>query len=171
MAKLLNKKRFVLITLIVLLMTAVGFSSALLNKGTIQSYNHDTIAKDVPILYPKSVQEVQTLIKDASERNINVRFSGTSHSTSSVILGSGLYIRSENFNRILGIEDSIDGPLVSVESGVKLGDLHEYLSQRATAWALVILSFMGSRSGEFYQLVPTGPRGVTRLFHHKILLR
>lgn len=159
MAKLLNKKRFVLISLIVVLATAVGLSSGSLTKGTILSYNHDTIAKDVPIFYPKSVQEVQALIKDAFERNINVRFSGTSHSTSSVILGSGIYIRSENFNRILGIEDSQEGPVVSVESGVKLGDLHEYLSQKGYSLGFGYPFYYGLSIGG---VLSTGSHGTSR---------
>lgn len=149
-----------LITVSILSVAAVGIASNLQKLGTIQSYNLDTVVHNVPIFYPKTIEEVQSLIKDAHDHHTNVRFAGTSHSTNSTIIGSGIYIKSENFNKILGIEaDSAYGPVVNVESGVKLGDLHEYLAQHGYSLGFAYPFYYGISIGG---LLSTGSHGTSR---------
>lgn len=158
MKKFLGTNKIVVLALSVFSIITVGVTFR--TVGTIQSYNYDVIAPNVPIFYPRTLEDVQALIKDAYNRNVNVRFSGTSHSTNTVILGSGIYIKSENFNQILGIEDNSQyGLVVNVESGVKLGDLHEYLAQHGYSLGFAYPFYYGISIGG---LLSTGSHGSSR---------
>lgn len=128
--------------------------------GTIRSYNWDTEATNVPIFYPRTVVEARSLIREAYQRNVSVRFSGASHSTSPVILGKGIYIKSDYFNHINGIESHPKyGHVVSVESGVKLGDLSNYLAQKGFTLGFAYPFYHGVSMGG---LVSTGSHGTSR---------
>lgn len=155
------KKQFVkyAIGLILLTFATTSVLSQSLS-GNIISYNYETAAKNVPIYYPTSIDQVQNIIKTASQNNVKVRFSGASHSTSSIILGSGIYIKSEKFNRIDGIvNDPQHGPVVQVESGVKLGDLSDYLSERGYSLGFAYPYYYGLTIGG---VVSTGAHGSSK---------
>ncbi len=155
----INKKKLVFFALLIFSLAVIGFDETRKIFGTIRSYNSDIVVNNVPIYYPNKIEEVQSLIKEAVLKNINVRFSGTSHSTNSVILGSGIYIKSDNFNHIFGIEESESGKVVSVESGVKLGELHAYLAKQGYSLGFAYPFYHGISIGG---LLATGSHGSSR---------
>lgn len=156
-----QKKWFVGLVFALLVLGAIGSTAVSpLQTGTVISYNHQTIDKNVLIYRPDTIQDVQELIRDAHTAGKNVRFSGASHSTSSLILGSGIYIKSEKFNHIDGIEiHPVHGPVVQVESGVKLGDLADYLGQHGYTMGFSYPSYFGVTMGG---LTSTGSHGSSR---------
>lgn len=141
----------------------LGVSSVMHAKNEsrdIISYNYETVAKDVPIYFPSTVEEAQSLILRARQNQVQVRFSGASHSTSSIILDTGIYIKSKNMNRILGVkQDPEHGAIVEVESGVKLGDLADYVGEKGYSLGFAYPYYSGLTIGG---LLSTGSHGSSR---------
>ncbi|MEW6057470.1 MAG: FAD-binding protein [Bdellovibrionota bacterium] len=111
------------------LILASGSSMANTPPGY-SSYNDQTECQNpARILAPRNIGELQSIVRQAYASKTRVRFIGALHSTSSLICGTEIVIRSTAFNRILGIERLGDDTVVHVESGVSIGELAEYLDR------------------------------------------
>lgn len=150
-------------SIITILFSLAGFGALAINWKKVEqiaSYNFDTVQSKAQVYYPENLAQAQGLIRKASESQVSIRFSGASHSTSSLILGPGIYLKSERLNRIDGIEmDPIHGPVVQVESGVKLGDLSQHLSQKGYSLGFGYPFYYGVTIGG---LLSTGSHGSSR---------
>ncbi|MFN8847719.1 MAG: FAD-binding protein [Bdellovibrionales bacterium] len=155
----INKK----LTIIFLTLLVSGLGTlAISSKKTeqIASYNFDTVQKNAQVFYPENIQQVQNLVKNAYHSETPIRFSGASHSTSSIILGPGVYLKSQRLNKIGEIKlDRVHGPTVEVESGVKLGDLSKYLSEKGYSLGFAYPFYYGVTIGG---LLSTGSHGTSR---------
>jgi len=148
---------------IVVVSTALGISGVISGvvRGDIISYNFETVAKNVPIASPTNLNEVQNLIKTAARNGNKIRFSGASHSTSSLILGQGIYLKSDRLNRIHGIKVLPGvGPVVEAEAGVRLGDLANYLATRGFSLGFAYPFYHGVTIAG---LISTGSHGSSRM--------
>lgn len=136
------------------------FSEKFQNRD-INSYNYETVAKNVLVYSPASIQEAQALIRSSARTRTHVRFAGASHSTSSILVDNGIYISNEKMNRILGLEiDPVHGPVVRVEAGVKPGDLANYLAEQGYSLGFAYPYYAALTMAG---LVSTGAHGSSRM--------
>jgi FAD/FMN-containing dehydrogenase len=154
--------RLLTVWLLVLLLstidaTAAGEKSDLI----IRSYNHQTVeTRDSSRIYhPHTVEEIQAILIEANSEGRKIRAAGENHSTSSVILGDGDYIRTSQLNKIGLIETDGTNTFVTVESGVKLGHLSDYLATKGFSLGFAFPAYRGLSIGG---LVATGSHGSSR---------
>lgn len=127
---------------------------------TISSYNGETTQNNAQVYYPSNVGEVQTIIRNALKTGQKVRFSGSSHSTSSLILGPGVYVKNSSLNKIIGLKKKgANGAIVEVESGVKVADLVDYLEKHGYSLGFAYPYYNGLTIGG---LLATGSHGSSR---------
>ncbi|MFN8792155.1 MAG: FAD-binding protein [Bdellovibrionales bacterium] len=131
-------------------------------RAVLQSYNgqtHDESSR-LQIVYPRNLDELRQAIQQAVIAGRQIRMSGASHSTSSIILGdTSYYIKSTYLNRIGPVEKIGSDWFVSVEAGVLLGDLSEHLARQGLSMGFAFPAFRGLTIAG---LVATGSHGSSR---------
>lgn len=131
------------------------------SRGAVVSYNQQTLDANAKIYVPENVEVLQNfLITTSKQPEIKVRVAGTSHSTNSMILSDGIYISTEKLNRIGDIETRGSEAFISVQAGVKLGDLSEYLNTRGYTLGFAYPAY---RDMTIAGLLSTGSHGSSRL--------
>ncbi|MFN8792154.1 MAG: FAD-binding protein [Bdellovibrionales bacterium] len=130
-------------------------------KEPVQSFNHETVHQNALVFSPTTLQELQDVIRTVANRGQKVRLAGASHSITSIIRSDGVYVRTLNLNRIKGLGTTPSGEhFVTVESGVKLGDLYEYLAARGLTLGFAFPYYQGLTIGG---LLSTGSHGSSRV--------
>lgn len=76
---------------------------------------------------PTKIEDIQAIVKHASEQNQKVTVVGAMHSTTECTIGSGVIIDMRNMSRILSVDK--DNLTVSVQAGVSLHQLCEHLKE------------------------------------------
>lgn len=126
------------------------------------SYNDATLEtrSQQTVLMPRNLEQLVAIIKAAKEKGEKLRPSGVGHSTNSIILGeSPNYIRTNNLKRIGEISTYNGKDVVTVESGVTLGELTEHLAEKGFSLGFGFPAFRGLSIGG---LVATGSHGTSR---------
>lgn len=129
--------------------------------GPIRSYNGQTQENrsNALVAEPASLEELQAFIRSAAEQKLTVRASGASHSVSSIILSDDAYIRTTKLQKIEDIEVTPSGTFITVEAGVRLGDLSEHLHKRGYSLGFAFPAYRGLTMAG---LVATGSHGSSR---------
>lgn len=83
------------------------------------------------IFYPKSLKELQHIVREAHLFNINIHAFGTGHSWSNLVPTSGFLINTDHLNALL--EVNLEKKQVRVEAGIKLHDLNTILDEHGLA--------------------------------------
>lgn len=81
--------------------------------------------------YPKNLQELKDIVKEAREKKVNVRAVGSGHSWSNLVPTSGYLINTDNLNRLLSVDKA--KKQVRIEGGMKLHQLNEILKDHGLA--------------------------------------
>ncbi|CAH0042166.1 unnamed protein product [Clonostachys rhizophaga] len=87
-------------------------------KYTVNDENYKT---------PTKIEDIQAIVKHASEQNQKVTVVGAMHSTTECTIGSGVIIDMRNMARILSVDK--DNLTVTVQAGVSLHQLCEHLKE------------------------------------------
>lgn len=88
---------------------------------------------------PDSLAALQAAVTDAVEAGQRIRIVGSKHSYNKVICGDGTTISTVNFDDIIGM----DGDIVRVQAGVKIGQLADYLHERDLSVGFAHIGFRG----------------------------
>ncbi|CAD0095512.1 unnamed protein product [Aureobasidium vineae] len=83
---------------------------------------------DTKFKTPRSISDVQSIIKDAAQHNEKVRVIGAMHSTTQCMVGSGITISMKNMAEILSVDE--ENMTATVQAGVTIHQLCEYLKPR-----------------------------------------
>ena len=101
------------------------------DQKALVNYNGSIQCTSSQYVLIQRLEELPSLIKAAAKTKKSIRFisSATPHSYSTVIcpLDGGLVVDMQKFNRIVSLDRQSSSPTVTLEPGVKLVDLQEYL--------------------------------------------
>ncbi len=114
-----------------------------------------------PVIHtPRSLQQVVAIVKKTSSENKKIRVSGARHSWNSVILSdSSVYLSTVNLNKVGPIISKGGKFSITVEPGVMLGDLLDYLYKKGYSLGFAMPEFRGLTLGG---LLATGSHGSSR---------
>ena len=132
-----------------------------MNQG-LRHHVHRTWAetfKCTPALFfkPKTVADVQDIVREAVKSKISVTTYGSSHSPSKLTITSGWLVNLDNLNNILDYQEHKGYTDVYVEAGARLKDLNVALERRGLA-----LQNLGSISEQSVAgVISTGTHGAS----------
>ncbi len=113
-------------------------------NAPIQSYNAQTFCSAVKKVYAPSTQdEVVSIVRDAISAGNHVRAIGHAHTGNQLICNDGVEVSTENLNHILGIEILGGSEVVTVEPGVHLSTLANWLDQKGKSLGYRLIQFRG----------------------------
>lgn len=145
-----------------LLLTAL-FSSLTAHAQTkFENWSGDVFeSSNSPVIYtPRSVEQVVALVKKAAADKRKVRVSGARHSWSSIVLAdNSTYLSTVNLKKIGSIQKKEGVSVITVQAGVMLGELTDYLYEKGYSLGFAMPEFRGLTIGG---LVATGSHGSSR---------
>lgn len=152
----------VILVLICTVVSSLCFADLKTWQALLQSYNGQTfdLNRSGQILVPRSLSELQQFVREAVSQGKQIRISGASHSTSSLILSdSSVYLKTTELKKIEPVKKDGQDFVVSVESGAQLGDLSESLAKQGFSLGFAYPAFRGLTIGG---LLATGSHGSSR---------
>lgn len=137
----------------------------ILDPFTVSKRIHHTWARTftcrpVKYLQPRSIEEIRSIVTEASSRNQNVMLTGSGHSPSNMTMtNSGWVVNLDKFNRVIDTQADSSGKFtdVTVEAGMRVYELNNYLAQRG-----LCIQNLGSISDQSMAgIISTGTHGST----------
>ncbi|USP82244.1 hypothetical protein yc1106_09518 [Curvularia clavata] len=80
---------------------------------------------DIKLKKPNTIEEVQTIVREAHAKNSKIKVIGAMHSITPCFVGSDIILSDENMKKILSIDK--ENLTVTVQAGVSLHQLCDYL--------------------------------------------
>ncbi|KAI9306147.1 hypothetical protein BJ944DRAFT_248453 [Cunninghamella echinulata] len=118
-------------SIIPLFLYFVPIFSSTLPPVTYKSYQNEIECRSkVPIQTPKTIEEIQTIVKDATKSNTHVRVVGSRHSVTDTICTDGIPLHLDHFQKVTVNSDQ---QTATIESGIELQDAIEALHQKGYA--------------------------------------
>jgi hypothetical protein len=110
----------------------------------VKSYNAQTLCKDVKkVFVPVSQSEVALIVQEAVRSGQNIRAIGNSHTSNEQLCTDGVVISTKALNHIIGLEKQSNSEVVTVEPGVTLSELTDWLDQRGKALGYNLIQYRG----------------------------
>jgi FAD/FMN-containing dehydrogenase len=126
-------------------------------SAPVRSYNQQTLCSEVQKVHtPETAEELRDVLASALHAGQKVRVVGRLHSANSQLCTPGVVISTERFNRIQGLEKLEGQDVVSVDAGVTMEVLTEWLHERGKSLGFAIMGFRGVSIGG---AVATGSHG------------
>ncbi|CAO3628395.1 unnamed protein product [Cunninghamella blakesleeana] len=92
------------------------------------SYQNEIVCKSKkPIQKPETIEQIQSIVKDALATNTHVRVIGSGHSVTDTICTDGIPLKLENFKKV---QVNADKKTATIETGIELQDAVEALHQQ-----------------------------------------
>ena len=136
------------------------------DEMSVNSFTFKSVCKDVKKVFtPKSIQDVQSILSQANEHNLPVKFLGASHSFNSTVCTDGYIVYTKHFNKIIGLEDFQGEQTVKVQGGVTIRDLLKWLHQRGKSLGFAHPLYPGATIAG---AVATGSHGSSKK-HHSVI--
>ena len=137
------------------------FTTSIAHSQTgVRSYNDQTSSTTTAkVLEPRTIEEAVAFIKTAAQNGTKLRLSGASHSTSSLILGDADYLSTKSLNRIGNIESLNGETTITVEAGVRLGQLAKHLDKHGYSFGFAFPAYQDLTIGG---VIATGSHGSSR---------
>jgi FAD/FMN-containing dehydrogenase len=156
----MNKKQFLyslMSTLAVLALTMESNAQFSFENWSGQAYD----ASKSPLIYtPRSLEQVVAIVKKSAVDKKKIRVSGARHSWSSVVLSdSSIYLSTTNMKKIGPIENKNGKTVITVEAGVVLGTLTDYLFEKGYSLGFAMPEYRGLTIAG---LIATGSHGSSR---------
>ena len=141
---------------------SVGFTLVANGQQEFQSWSGQVFdSSNSPTVYtPRNLTQIVQIIKKASADKIKLRVSGARHSWNSIIIGdNSTYLSTVDLTKIGPIEVKNGKTVISVEPGVMLGTLTDYLFERGYSLGFSMPEFRGLTIAG---LIATGSHGSSR---------
>src|SRR6202163_2882259 len=123
----MQRKNFIKLTSAFATAPILSSLSGMAQQGRLQNWAGNLTYSTNNVFYPKTVSEVQTLVKKCG----NLRGLGTRHCFNSIADSKYNLISSNSLNNILSL-DTVNNT-VTVEAGIKYGELAPYLDKKGFA--------------------------------------
>jgi len=126
-------------------------------SAPVRSYNQQTLCSEVQKVHsPGTAEELRDILAASLHAGQKIRVVGRLHSANSQLCTPGVVISTERFNRIQGLEKLEGRDVVSVDAGVTMEVLTEWLHERGKSLGFAIMGFRGVSIGG---AVATGSHG------------
>ena len=123
----------------------------------VTSYNLQSICDEVDeLVMPSSAEGVATAIREANAKSQRVRVVGRKHTANAQICGDGLLISTEGMSSALRIERFRGIETVVTQTGIRYGDLTDWLDARGRSLGYAVL---GTRDPTIGGAIATGSHG------------
>lgn len=127
---------------------------------TVRSYNNITLCNQYTETHiPKTVEEIQDIVKNAVSKGKTVRPIGASHSATEIMCAEGIVVPMENLKKVIGITTVNGEQVVETESGITVFELSQWLHKKGLA--LAGLPHMGFRDVTVGGAMATASHGST----------
>jgi UDP-N-acetylenolpyruvoylglucosamine reductase len=156
----MNKKQFkhfAITTLALLAFTVESKAQISFENWSGQAYD----SSKSPLIYtPRTLEQVVAIVKKSAAEKKKIRVSGARHSWSSVVISdSSIYLSTTNLKKIGPIETKDGKSVITVEAGVMLGTLTDYLFEKGFSLGFAMPEYRGLTIAG---LVATGSHGSSR---------